>query len=68
MSARVNPTTARALAAGARQLKAANEKLEVAKAHARTAAIVANDDGISESEIARALGVNRLTVRRWLGK
>ena len=35
---------------------------------AEEAAIDAHNDGVPETEIARELGVNRLTVRRWLGK
>jgi transposase len=35
---------------------------------ARTAALDAHADGIPETEIAKVLGVNRMTVRRWLGK
>jgi transposase-like protein len=32
------------------------------------AAIAAHQDGAAETEIARTLGVNRMTIRRWLGK
>jgi hypothetical protein len=32
------------------------------------AAIAANSDGLPETQIAAEVGVNRMTVRRWLGK
>jgi transposase len=35
---------------------------------ARTAALVAINDGMTEVDVAKQLGVNRMTVRRWLGK
>jgi predicted transcriptional regulator len=35
---------------------------------AASAAVTANADGTPETEIATELGVNRMTVRRWLGK
>lgn len=52
-----------------RQLKAANlRRAEVIKA-AREAAVTAVAAGMSEVEVARALGVDRArTLRRWLGK
>jgi transposase len=51
-----------------RNLEAARTKLEAAKHRAADAAEKASAGGMSEVEIARRLGVNRLTVRKWLGK
>lgn len=67
-SRRMSDTTEYGLILAARGLKAARGKLDRAVDVAREAAIAANAGGVSESEIARTLGVNRLTVRRWLGK
>ena len=52
----------------ARELRAARSRLDTAMTSARTAAIAEHAAGIPETEIAKALGVNRMTVRRWLGK
>jgi hypothetical protein len=46
----------------------ARGKLREATEAARAMAIKANSAGIPETEIANDLGVNRLTVRRWIGK
>jgi hypothetical protein len=35
---------------------------------AQNVAISARANGTPETEIAKTLGVNRMTVRRWLGK
>lgn len=35
---------------------------------AETEALNAINEGVTEVEIARTLGVNRMTVRRWAGK
>lgn len=51
-----------------RDLQAARSKLDAVMHRAADMANVAYDDGTPETEIARLLGVNRLTVRRWLGK
>lgn len=64
----MSDTTEYGLVLAARGLKAARSKLDRAVEVAREAAIAAHTDGVSESEIARTLGINRLTVRRWLGK
>lgn len=61
-------TAQKELKTAARNLRAARDKLTTATAAAETAAITAHDDGTPETEIARMLGVNRMTVRRWLGK
>lgn len=48
---------------------AAQHKLNEATAILRAAVIRAiNDDHRSESEVSREAGVDRMTVRRWLGK
>lgn len=52
----------------AASLRRARKRLAAAMEQAKTAAVTANADGTPETEIARALGVNRMTVRRWLGK
>lgn len=64
----MSDTTEYGLVLAARGLKAARGKLDRAMEVAREAAIAAYTDGAAETEIARALGVNRMTVRRWLGK
>jgi predicted ArsR family transcriptional regulator len=51
--------------AGIVKARAMNES---AMQNARIAAIEAHQGSMPETEIARALGVNRMTVRRWLGK
>lgn len=51
-----------------RTLRADRKRLEASMHDAGQAAIKASADGMPETEIARVLGVNRLTVRRWLGK
>ena len=35
---------------------------------ARQVAVMATRDGAEEAPLARALGVDRMTVRKWLGK
>jgi DNA invertase Pin-like site-specific DNA recombinase len=52
----------------ARALAKSRARLTETMAEAEAAAISAHADGVSEVEIARTLGVNRMTVRRWLGK
>lgn len=52
----------------ARALRATRSRLKVAMAAAENAAMNAHANGTPETEIARTLGVNRMTVRRWLGK
>lgn len=56
-------------------LQRAGKKLQAARAaeqrafeSAKQAAIAAFECGAPEAEIARALGVDRMTVRKWLGK
>lgn len=52
----------------AKQLRAAREHLRKAMDAAQYAAEDAHAEGVPETEIARTLRVNRMTVRRWLGK
>lgn len=49
-------------------LRRSRNLLAAAMQQAELAAIAAHKDGKPETEIAKALGVNRMTVRRWLGK
>jgi hypothetical protein len=51
------------------QLQAANQRRAEVITAARDAAIEACAEGMTEVEVARALGVDRSrTLRRWLGK
>lgn len=52
----------------ARNLRSARQRMGHAMATAQHAAVSAQLDGVPETEIAQRLGVNRMTVRRWLGK
>jgi transposase len=52
----------------ARNLRAARSRLDAAMVSAKEFAIQANADGMPETEIAKLFDVNRMTVRRWLGK
>jgi DNA-binding transcriptional regulator LsrR (DeoR family) len=56
------------LARIARNLESARQRLDTVMNTAADAAIAAYKDGTPETQIAEQLGVNRLTVRRWLGK
>jgi DNA-directed RNA polymerase specialized sigma24 family protein len=49
-------------------LTEAKQCMDAATSAAKSALRDAVKHGISESEAARILGVNRLTVRSWLGK
>lgn len=51
-----------------RGLRSARTRLIRAMKTAEQAAVEAHRNGAPETEIARTLGVNRMTVRRWLGK
>lgn len=57
-----------AVTRAARKLQAARQRLDVAMAEAAQAAQYAHASGATEVDIAREIGVNRMTVRRWLGK
>jgi transposase-like protein len=50
------------------QSRAARAELDEAKAIAKRAAVQAHDNGTFETAFAKSLGVDRMTVRRWLGK
>lgn len=52
----------------ARDLRAARARLQYAMETAQLAALDALADGATEVEVAKALDVNRMTVRRWAGK
>ncbi len=53
----------------AERLQSARANLAEATDYARQIAVLAHEDGMSEVELARALGVDRArTLRRWLGK
>lgn len=52
----------------AQDLRTARQALDACMLRAREVAIEAIDQGTSEAETAQRLGVNRMTVRRWLGK
>lgn len=56
------------LTALGRRLARARTTAERLTEEAKTAALDAAAGGMSESEIARRLQVNRHTVREWLGK
>lgn len=49
-------------------LRAARNSVDVAMWHASMAATKAHEKGTPETVIADKLGVNRMTVRKWLGK
>lgn len=51
-----------------RGLRSARTRLTRAMETAERAAVEAHRSGTPETEIARTLGVNRMTVRKWLGK
>lgn len=53
----------------AKRIRVTRGLLDEAMEAGKQAALAAHaDDGVSESELARILGVNRMTVRRWFGK
>lgn len=56
------------LAKAGRALRSARERLKAAMQAAEEAGVEAHQAGTPETEIARELGVDRMTVRRWLGK
>lgn len=56
------------LAKAARNLRRARSRLDAAMAVAEQATVAAHKNGMAETRIATKLGVNRMTVRRWLGK
>ena len=63
----MRPVTAD-LQQAARNLRAARLRLDKATREAQAITAAAYLTGTSESEIARQLGVTRVTVRKWIGK
>jgi hypothetical protein len=57
-----------ALTKAASDLGKARRQLDIAMKAAKDAAIAAHGDGVTEVDIAQTIGVNRMTVRKWLGK
>ena len=57
-----------ALQRARRTLNSAIKKKDAAWEAARIAALEAIANGVQEAVAARELGVNRMTVRKWLGK
>lgn len=51
-----------------RKLLRARDTVASAMSEATDAAVKAAASGVPEVEIARTLGVDRMTVRKWLGK
>lgn len=56
------------LARAGRKLRSARKAEQDAYEAARVAALTALADGATEVEVARTLDVNRMTVRKWMGK
>jgi hypothetical protein len=56
------------LNSAAARLSRARNLLAAAMEQAELTAIHAAADGTPETQIAQGLGVNRMTVRKWLGK
>lgn len=49
-------------------LRRARAALDQALKNAEAVGLLALAEGVSESAVARALGVDRMTVRKWAGK
>ena len=56
------------LATAGHRLAVARARLAASMADAEAAARMALDHGVAEAEVARVLGVDRMTVRKWAGK
>ncbi len=56
------------LALAGHHLSQARAKLDAEMDKARKTALEALSSGGTEGEVARLLGVDRMTVRKWLGK
>lgn len=52
----------------ARDLTKARADLARATEFAAGAAVAAHAEGMTEVDLAQHLGVNRMTIRKWLGK
>lgn len=64
----VTPAHEEQLAHAADSLAAANRARDEAVTACKQAASKAHKAGMTEVELAVLMGVNRLTIRRWLGK
>ncbi|MFD4457722.1 hypothetical protein [Nocardia sp. NPDC058480] len=49
-------------------LASCRRDLQYALARCQIAAVLASEDGVPETRIAHEAGVDRMTVRKWLGK
>ena len=56
------------LDAAGRYLRLSREALDAALERSRVLALEALEAGISEAQVSRRAGVDRMTVRRWAGK
>lgn len=61
-------TLADALVAVGRTLATSRHREDTAKRHAAELAARAIAAGISERDAAKLLGINRMSLRKWLGK
>jgi DNA-binding transcriptional regulator YiaG len=52
----------------ARDLTKARARLADAMSSAADVAVAAHAEGMTEVDLAQYLGVNRMTIRKWLGK
>lgn len=62
------PKVASELQTVGKRLRAARDAQAKAYEAARLAALASLADGVSESQVATDLGVDRMTVRKWQGK
>lgn len=65
---RVNDIDRARLTHAANRLAKARSKVDELMENAREIALDALSSGATESEVARLLGVDRMTVRKWAGK
>lgn len=56
------------LAVDAARFAEARAAVERAKFDLKARVLIAHCDGVPEAEIARLAGVDRMTVRKWVGK
>ncbi|MGA9678559.1 MAG: hypothetical protein WBR28_25965 [Mycobacterium sp.] len=56
------------ITAAGEDLAEARDDLEVVYAAARAITILAIEDGKSEVSVSKGLGVDRMTIRKWVGK
>ncbi len=62
------PKIVQQLAEAGSALATARYAIDAAMSTAKEAALAAIADGVTEVDIARSLGVDRMTVRKWAGK